>query len=208
MASAPKLPAEEQTFNVFTHSAAPTQDHAGRGPQDTTASAAPACSQVTDAHGTCGSSGWLREIRTTFSHDEGIARLVHIGMRSGPTAVASLEASGGSAPVSGALKHCRVAAKSADEVADIGHAGLRHQFPNTLARRSQFFDDIDLGALSSRTKGVDGFLQPNGNTRYVLRHPGGVGVDRTTSVPTDVFTVIRRPDGSVVTMFPGTSPMG
>ncbi len=101
-----------------------------------------------------------------------------------------------------------VAAKSGDEVADIGHAGLRHQFPNTLPRKSQFFDDIDLGALSSRTRGMDGFLQPNGNTRYVLRHPGGVGVDRSTGVPTDVFTVIRRPDGSVVTMFPGTSPMG
>ncbi|NYG58753.1 hypothetical protein BJ980_001676 [Nocardioides daedukensis] len=100
------------------------------------------------------------------------------------------------------------AAKSADEVADIGHAGLRHQFPNTLKGKSQFYDNVDLGGLASRTKGMDGFLQTNGNTRYVLRNPGGVGVDRTTGLPTDVFTVIRRPDGSVVTMFPGTSPKG
>ena len=101
-----------------------------------------------------------------------------------------------------------VAAKSVDEVADIGHAGLRHQFPNTLPRKSQFYDDIDLGALSSRTKGLDGIVQPNGNTRYLLRNSGGAGVDRTTGLPTDVYTVIRRPDGSVVTMFPGTSPKG
>lgn len=107
-----------------------------------------------------------------------------------------------------ALPRLRVAAKSADEVADIGHAGLRHQFPNTLKGKSQFYDNVDLGGLASRTKGMDGFLQTNGNTRYVLRNPGGVGVDRTTGLPTDVFTVIRRPDGSVVTMFPGTSPKG
>jgi hypothetical protein len=102
----------------------------------------------------------------------------------------------------------QVAAKSVDEVEDIGHAGLRHQFPNTLKGKSQLYDDIKLGDLASRTKGMDGFLQTNGNTRYVLRNPGGVGVDRTTGLPTDVFTVIRRPDGSVVTMFPGTSPKG
>lgn len=107
-----------------------------------------------------------------------------------------------------AVKRWRVAAKSADEVADIGHAGLRHQFPNTLKGKSQFYDNVDLGGLASRTKGMDGFLQTNGNTRYVVRNPGGVGVDRTTGLPTDVFTVIRRPDGSVVTMFPGTSPKG
>jgi hypothetical protein len=101
-----------------------------------------------------------------------------------------------------------VAAKSADEAADIGHAGLRHQFPNTLKGKSQFYDDVNLGELASRTKGMDGFLQTNGNSRYVLRNPVGVGVDRTTGLPTDVFTVIRRPDGSVVTMFPGTSPKG
>ena len=107
-----------------------------------------------------------------------------------------------------ALRHIDDAAKSADEVADIGHAGLRHQFPNTLKGKSQFYDNVDLGGLASRTKGMDGFLRTNGNTRYVLRNPGGVGVDRTTGLPTDVFTVIRRPDGSVVTMFPGTSPKG
>lgn len=55
---------------------------------------------------------------------------------------------------------------------------------------------------------MEGIVQPNGNTRYVLRNPGGAGVDRTTGLPTDVYTVIRRPDGSVVTMFPGMSPKG
>jgi hypothetical protein len=101
-----------------------------------------------------------------------------------------------------------VAAKNAGGVADIGHAGVRHQFPTTFPKRSQFYDDIDLGSLSSRTKGLDGIVQQNGNTRYVLRNPGGVGVDRATGLPTDVFTVIRGKDGSVVTMFPGTTKLG
>lgn len=100
------------------------------------------------------------------------------------------------------------AVRSADDAADIGHAGLRHQFPNTLRGKSQFFDGVDLSGLASRTKGVRGLLQSNGNTRYVFRNPDAVGVDRTTGLPTHVFTVIRGADGSVVTMFPGTSPKG
>jgi hypothetical protein len=55
---------------------------------------------------------------------------------------------------------------------------------------------------------VPGYLQTNGNTRYVMRGDGNIGVDRTNGLPTDVYTVIRRPDGSVVRMLPGTSPMG
>lgn len=38
-----------------------------------------------------------------------------------------------------------VAANGVEEATDIGHAGLRHQFPNTLKGKSQFYDDIDLG---------------------------------------------------------------
>ena len=73
------------------------------------------------------------------------------------------------------------------------------------AGKSQFFDGEDLGQLAD-TNGVNGVLQKNGNTRYVMRAPQDVGVDRTTGLPTDVYTVIRKPDGSVLTMFPGTSP--
>jgi hypothetical protein len=78
-------------------------------------------------------------------------------------------------------------------------------FPGVKAGKSQFYDDVDLGGLS-KTDDVEGVLQANGNTRYVKRHPSEVGVDRTTGMPTDVYTVIRRRDGSVVTIFPGTSP--
>ncbi|MFF0264793.1 hypothetical protein [Kribbella sp. NPDC004536] len=87
---------------------------------------------------------------------------------------------------------------------DVGHAGI-HQFPEISAGKSEFFGDVNLGALS-RTEGVEGVLQGNGNFRYVLRGTGDIGVDRTTGLPTDIYTVIRRPNGSVVTMFPGTSP--
>lgn len=99
-----------------------------------------------------------------------------------------------------------VAAEGADAAAvDVGHAGI-HQFPGVTAGKSQFFDGADLGGLSS-TGDLAGVAQKNGNIRYVLRGSGDVGVDRTTGLPTDIYTVIRKPDGSVLTIFPGTSPM-
>ncbi len=97
-----------------------------------------------------------------------------------------------------------VAAEDGTAAADIGHAGI-HQFPDVLAGKSQFFDNVDLGQLSDTT-GLDGTLQANGNTRFVLHAPEDIGVDRTTGLPTNIYTVIRGPDGNVITMFPGTSP--
>ena len=97
-----------------------------------------------------------------------------------------------------------VAAEGGTAAADIGHAGI-HQFPDVLAGKSQFFDNVDLGQLSDTT-GLDGTLQANGNTRFVLHAPEDIGVDRTTGLPTNIYTVIRGPDGNVITMFPGTSP--
>ena len=100
-----------------------------------------------------------------------------------------------------------VAAKTAESAAvDAGHAGI-HQFPGVVARKSQFFDGMNLGRLSEAGD-LAGVVQKNGNIRYVLRGAGEVGVDRTTGLPTDIYTVIRKPDGSVLTMFPGTSPIG
>ncbi|MGA8681342.1 MAG: RHS repeat-associated core domain-containing protein, partial [Acidimicrobiales bacterium] len=96
------------------------------------------------------------------------------------------------------------AAEDGTAAADIGHAGI-HQFPDVLAGKSQFFDNVDLGQLSDTT-GLDGTLQANGNTRFVLHAPEDIGVDRTTGLPTNIYTVIRGPDGNVITMFPGTSP--
>lgn len=100
-----------------------------------------------------------------------------------------------------------VAAETGEGTAvDVGHAGI-HQYPGVTAGKSQFFDGENLGGLSN-TDGVTGVLQKNGNTRYVMRGTQDVGVDRTTGLPTDAYTVIRKPDGSVLTMFPGTSPKG
>jgi uncharacterized protein RhaS with RHS repeats len=88
--------------------------------------------------------------------------------------------------------------------ADTGHAGI-HQYPGIEASKSQFFDGENLSGLSD-TSGAEGALQNNGNTRFVMHTNGAVGVDRTTGLPTDTYTVIRGPDGRVITMFPGTSP--
>ncbi|WP_109508517.1 putative T7SS-secreted protein [Nocardioides speluncae] len=84
-----------------------------------------------------------------------------------------------------------------------GHSE-RHQFPGTWAGKSQFFDAVDLRALSD-TDGVVGFVQKNGNTRYLMHASSDIGVDQVTGLPTDVYTVIVKPDGEVLTMFPGSS---
>jgi RHS repeat-associated protein len=84
-----------------------------------------------------------------------------------------------------------------------GHPGA-HQFPRTQANKSQFFDGIDVVALSN-TRGVAGTLQSNGNTRYLMHGLSDVGVDKSTLLPTNIYTVIRSPDGSVLTMYPGAS---
>jgi RHS repeat-associated protein len=89
---------------------------------------------------------------------------------------------------------------------DIGHADI-HQFPGIQAGKSQFFDQVDLSELSD-TSGVRGILQSNGNMRHALSRAEDIGVDRTTGLPTNIYTVIRAASGKVVTMFPGTSPMG
>jgi hypothetical protein len=64
-----------------------------------------------------------------------------------------------------------------------GHSGI-HQFPGTIPGKSQFFDDANLNGLSN-TNGVQGVLQANGNTRYVMRGATDVGIDRTTGLPTN-----------------------
>ena len=88
----------------------------------------------------------------------------------------------------------------------VGHGG--HQFPDVVPRKSQFFDGMDLRRLSN-TDGLTGYLQKNGNTRFVKHaSDGDIGVDVTTGLPTSMYTVIRGPNGNVVTMYPGTSPMG
>lgn len=111
----------------------------------------------------------------------------------------------GAAAEAGRATEAARAAEGADAAAvDVGHAGI-HQFPGITAGKSQFFDGADLVQLSN-TDGLTGVVQQNGNLRYVLRDAGDIGVDRTTGLPTDIYTVIRKPDGSVLTIFPGTSP--
>jgi RHS repeat-associated protein len=98
------------------------------------------------------------------------------------------------------------AEEASEEIAtDVGHAGI-HQYPGIEAGKSQFYDNVNLGDLSD-TNGLQGTVQSNGNVRYVLQAPEDIGVDRSTGLPTSLYTVIRGPAGNVITMFPGTSPL-
>ena len=89
------------------------------------------------------------------------------------------------------------------DLSKVGHSG-RHQAPGVEIGKSQFFDGVDIELLSDTSR-AQGFVQKNGNTRYLMGAYDDVGVDRVTGLPTSVYTVITRPDGSTLTLFPGTS---
>lgn len=142
---------------------------------------------------------------STFAHSDKIADALSPGASCTVDQDVPMQVVGGLA-TSIAMGGISGAAERADAAAvDVGHAGI-HQFPGIAASKSQFFDGADLGGLSN-TGDLPGVVKKNGNIRYVLRGSGDVGVDRTTGLPTDIYTVIRKPDGSVLTMFPGTSPV-
>lgn len=90
----------------------------------------------------------------------------------------------------------------------LAHAAERHLpggAKNTHA--STFWDGTSMDSLASlaNTTGRTGLRQANGNYQYVMRAPQTIGVDAQTGLATDIYTVIRRPAGDLVTMFPGTT---
>lgn len=94
------------------------------------------------------------------------------------------------------------------DLAGLTHAAERH-LPGGVKNihASTFWDGTTTAALArmADTTGRTGLRQGNGNYRYVMRGADSVGVDQHTGLPTDIYTVIRRPNGELVTMFPGTS---
>ena len=94
---------------------------------------------------------------------------------------------------------------NACDVAGLAHAAERHVAGGAKnIHASTFWDGTDLAQLAD-TSGAIGLRQANGNIQYVMSRGPSVGVDFQTGLPTNVFTVIRKPGGDLVTIFPGTS---
>lgn len=89
--------------------------------------------------------------------------------------------------------------------------GLEHAINRHTRGGSEFtrggaglFDDgVNLSALARSTSGQIGRHQENGNVIYILRNRGIVGIDGSTGLPTNIYTVVRNPYGELVTLYPG-----
>jgi hypothetical protein len=72
-----------------------------------------------------------------------------------------------------------------------------------LGGRSQFFDQETVEGLVDGARGVQPRLVGNNYAREVNAGVP-VGVDRTTGLPTDFYTVVTNSNGHLVTAYPGT----
>ena len=94
---------------------------------------------------------------------------------------------------------------NACDVAGLARAAERHVAGGAKnIHASTFWDGTDLAQLAD-TSGAIGLRQANGNIQYVMSRDASVGVDFQTGLPTNVYTVIRKPSGDLVTIFPGTT---
>jgi hypothetical protein len=107
-------------------------------------------------------------------------------------------------------------AKGFDEAADATNSGIkitddglehildRHTaFGTSTAHKSVFFDGEDITSLIRRAEGTTPIPQPGGNLAYIVHGDDVLGVDIATGLTTDLYTVITKPDGTLVTAFPG-----
>ncbi|MCP4308731.1 MAG: hypothetical protein GY788_28425, partial [bacterium] len=98
------------------------------------------------------------------------------------------------------------ATNSGIKITDDGldHIVDRHTaFGGSTTQKSVFFDGEDITALIRQAEGTTPIPQPRGNLAYVVHADDVIGVDIATGLPTDLYTVITKPDGTLVTAFPG-----
>ena len=95
---------------------------------------------------------------------------------------------------------------------DLQHAidGHTRSGPDWIDGESYFFDeltDVEIEELISRADLSNRIEQPGGNFEIQIRNPdGNVGVEGArggSGLPTDIYTVIVRGNGTLVTAFPG-----
>jgi RHS repeat-associated protein len=87
--------------------------------------------------------------------------------------------------------------------------GLRHVFDRHLADgarsagKSVFNDDVIITRLIADADAVVPVPQGNGNLAYIVDAGRTIGIDRASGQATNVYTVITKPSGNLVTAFPG-----
>ena len=86
----------------------------------------------------------------------------------------------------------------------LGHVLARH-FPGgaQAAGKSLFNAGETVPGLVRGAESVAPVLQKGGNFARIVDAGRAIGVDRTTSLPTTIYTVITNQAGNLVTMFPG-----
>jgi hypothetical protein len=88
-----------------------------------------------------------------------------------------------------------------------GHAIERHG-PNRdqarWGRKSQFDSEALARQAIKQADPIPGVQQQNGNWAITFNMGRDIGFDRNTNSRTSIVTVIAKPDGCVITAFPGT----
>ena len=88
-------------------------------------------------------------------------------------------------------------------VDDVIHIAKRHLPGGAKSvARSVFFSPNDLTTLIRSAETVKPVQQAFGNLAFIVDAGRSIGTDRTGAT-TSIYTVIARPDGTVVTAFPG-----
>ncbi len=71
------------------------------------------------------------------------------------------------------------------------------------AGKSLFGGSENVEELIKAAETVTPVPAKNGNLQYIVNAGRNIGEDVTTGQPTDTYTVVTKPNGDVVTMYPG-----
>lgn len=76
-------------------------------------------------------------------------------------------------------------------------------FGERLGGRSQFFDQVATDDLIARASKATPTQNAKGDWVYQVNYGSPVGVDRSTGLPTDFFTLVTNRNGHLVSAYPG-----
>jgi hypothetical protein len=83
------------------------------------------------------------------------------------------------------------------------HVFDRHVNTKSFHNKSKFMSNVDVEKLIKKAEGMQGIRQKNGYFVRTVSAEFNIGVDRSTGLATNIYTVISKADGTLVTAFPG-----